>query len=115
MVQMWSLEQPVREVGNRSFDDFEHTSLGDFRSVRRDQVVLLSLHLEIVAEGTLQANVVEGCHFVAIGDFSSVQDGPFCQLGDTVAALLILLVLLNAHLSIALKREEIAFCSLQAD
>ena len=60
-------------------------------------------------------NVIEGGDLVAIVHFSSVQNGPLCQLCNTVAALLVLLVLLYTHFTRAFESKEVAFCGLEAN
>ena len=100
---------------NRSFHHFEHASGGDFGSICRNEVILLALHLKIVTEGTLETNVIEGCHFITILHFARIQNCPFGQLGNAIAALFILLVLLDSHLTVTLEGEEVSLGCLKAN
>lgn len=101
-------------MGDRCLDYLEHAGWRYLWSLGRNQVILLCLNLEVMAEGRLEANVVEWGHLVSILHFSSIKDGPLCKLCDRVAALLVSLVLLNTHLAVAFERKEVAFTRLQA-
>ena len=68
-----------------------------------------------MAEGRLEADVIERCHLLATINFARILNRPLCQLGDAKASLLVLLVLFNSHLSIALEGKEVAFRGLEAD
>ena len=68
-----------------------------------------------MAEWRFETDIIEGCDFVAVSYFARIQNRPFGQLGNTVAALLVLLILLDAHLTVALEREEVSLGGLQAD
>ena len=50
MIQMGSLEKPVRKVRDVRLFDFEHGGLRDIWTVCRDQVILLRLDLEEMTE-----------------------------------------------------------------
>lgn len=76
---------------------------------------MLGLNLEIVAKGRLQTYVVEWSHLITIGDFAGIEDGPLGELGDAVAALLVLLILLHPHLTVPFEREKVALTRLKAD
>ena len=115
MVQMWPFEQPIGQVRNGSLDDFKHAGLGNLGPIRANQIVLLRLNLKVVTKRALQADVVKGGHLVPIGHLSRVKNCPLGQLGNAVAALLVLLVLLDSHLPIPLEGEEEAFRRLQTD
>ena len=115
VIQMRPFEQPVGQVRNSSFHHFEHAGGRDFGSICRNEVILLPLHLKIVTEGTLEADVIEGGHFVTIGHFARIQNCPFGQLGNAIAALFILLVLFDSHLTVALEGEEVTFGRLEAN
>ena len=67
------------------------------------------LNLEVMTKGRLEANVIEGRHFVTISHFSRVQDRPLGEASNAVGPLLIFLVLLDAHFTVALEREEVTF------
>ena len=115
MVQVGSFEEPVGQVRNGCFDYFKHASLWYLGSFGRDQVILLGFHLEIVAERRFEADIIERRDFVAVGYFARIQNGPFGKLSNAIATLFILLILLDAHLTVALKCEEISLWGLEAD
>ena len=60
-------------------------------------------------KGRLKANVIKRRHFVTICHFSRVQDRPLGEACNAVGPLLIFLVLLDTHLTVALEREEVTF------
>lgn len=115
VVQVRPLKEPVWQLGNRCFDHFEDAGVRHFGPVRRNQIIGLCLHLEKVTKGGLEADVIKWSHFFAVCHLSGIQNGPLCQLRNTVAAFFIPLVLLDSHLSAPLESKEEALCCLKAD
>ena len=97
---------------DRRFYDLEHASIGDFVPIGRDGVSFGSLHLEVVSEGRLQADVVKRGHFLSVRDTPGVKNCPLRKLGDAVGALFKALVLFNTQLAIALEGKEVALSCL---
>ena len=92
------------------FNHFEHAGIRDLRAIGRNEVFSAHVfHLEEIAVGRAEADVVEWCHFVFVCGSLGIDDLPLGQLCNDLGAFFVLLVFLYSHFSIALKREEIAF------
>jgi hypothetical protein len=74
VVQIWPLVKPVWQVRDRRLHNLEGAVVRNILAIRAQNQVLL--HLAVLAKWRLQANVVEGCHLVPVGDVLDVVDGP---------------------------------------
>lgn len=95
MVEVRPFEKPVRQVGNRTFHNFEHAGLVDLQSICRDDVLLTGLNMQEVTEGRLEAHIVERSDGVATRDAPCIEYRPLCQLGDTVLTFFVALIALD--------------------
>lgn len=113
VVQKWSFVEPVWQVWDRGLHNFERAVLVDVLAIGSEQKILL--HLAVLAEGRLEADVVEGSHVVVIGDVLDVVYCPFCEPRYAIGLILVSLVLFDLKLAIAFEGQEVAVWRHQAD
>jgi hypothetical protein len=57
-----------------------------------------------MAERRFQANIIEWCDFVAVGDAAGIQNCPFAQLGDAACAVFVSLILFDPEFAVTFER-----------
>ena len=102
----------MRDIG---LDYLKHACRRNFGPFRRNEIVLLRFNLKVVSKWGLEADIVERGNLVAVLDFARIKNRPLSELCNRVTTLFILLILLNSHLSVTLKGEEVAFRGLKTN
>lgn len=111
MVQVRSLEEPIREEGYLRLHDSEHLLLADLSAAtaRPYQIVRRSGgDYEIGTERRLEHYVVERCHYIVALSVFGVDDDPLDELRYRRVILLVLIVLVKLDVSRAVEGQEVA-------